>query len=78
MADIKQAAKWLMEGRRVRRPHWEDFLGVEFGFADDEQILWHCDHLTDDGEPCELEGDTYEAELADLLAEDWELVEAAQ
>lgn len=63
MADIKQAAKWMQEGKRVKRPAWipdgikcEDPLENQFS-----SIVWADDGMLVDMSP------------KDLLAEDWEI-----
>jgi len=68
MADIKQAAKWMQEGKTVfRRPRtgfkWRIWLG-------DDGTITDTDALN------EYE-DTYPApfDCKDILADDWELAE---
>ena len=58
MADIKQAAKWMQEGKHVRREGrdkyvWERGRGIYIGSED--------------------EGEVKAFTSADLLADDWEL-----
>lgn len=61
MADIKQAAKWLEEGKRVGRPHELPALSVGKGNMDDGLEY-------DDGSPA-----IFCAQ--DFLADDWEIAE---
>lgn len=62
MADIQQAAKWLMEGKRVRRPDWP--------YNDKSDAIYRREHsyelLGRVGSMCWLNN---------LLADDWEIVE---
>ena len=59
MADIKQAALWLKEGKRVRRPDW---WGNLVCYAQNHRIIYS-------------NGERYEIYVPDLLADDWEIVE---
>jgi hypothetical protein len=72
MADIKQAAKWLQEGKNVRRSSWTEYEWTGMLDGDDE----------DDPEArvalfyCETGQELVSAMFAsDLLAEDWEIAE---
>lgn len=62
MADIKQAAKWLAEGKSIRRPDW--FEGCNY-------------HTSPNGGRIHLFWPDESSDLSlwpfDLLAEDWEL-----
>lgn len=61
MADVKQAAKWLREGKKVRREIWGGPLFIRptgAGFFRDDRKL-PADWLM----------------VEDLLAEDWEIFE---
>ena len=61
MADIKQAAIWMKEGKHVRRKSWEE----------DDQI-----HMSArSGLIRSHYGGRADLEPADLLAEDWELAD---
>ena len=66
MSDIKQAAKWLQEGRRVRRPTCDpkSFFYINPGsdFIHYNSTLLRR-HLSD------------ALETSDLLADDWEIAE---
>ena len=67
MADIKQAAKWMREGKTVRRPHFfGDFayLAHKMRGLKINQITTTDSDIAD--EPFSLE---------DRLADDWEIVE---
>lgn len=62
MADIQQAAKWMMEGKKVRRARWAEvpcFLqSTRYGFLEDyrrEPPNWLM--------------------IDDVLADDWEIFE---
>ena len=66
MADIKQAAKWMEEGRLVKRPGW--FKNFSYK-ADDAP---YPNVVCSDGSDMDEEG----LQLRDLLAEDWELADS--
>jgi hypothetical protein len=57
MADIVQAAKWLQEGKQIRRPDWHGRLRC---YARNHRILYS-------------DGEYYEMYMPDLLADDWEI-----
>ena len=59
MADIKQAAKWMQEGEKVRRPVW---YGKLCCYVEGHRILYSDKEI-------------YDMYIKDLLADDWELVE---
>ena len=61
MADIKQAAKWMKEGKKVRRKVWAD---------------WYPSWVMQDGE-VRMDGVVDDPVLAisSLLADDWEIAE---
>ena len=61
MADIKQAAKWLKEGKKVRRRLWKKWY-PPWVLIDGEVRL---DHVVEDS--C--------VGISELLAEDWEISE---
>lgn len=67
MADIKQAAKWIREGKLVRRPIWDDGL------------VWKSDNYGAVSlEALNINVDAYQSDLLevdDLLADDWEIAE---
>ena len=65
MADIKQAAKWMQEGKRVRRPNYMD-KGSYF-FAGSDFIHYFSASLGREIEDA--------LENKDLLADDWEIAE---
>ena len=65
MADIKQAAKWMLEGKRVTRPSVCD--KGSFFSADIKKFI-HYDSSSLGRVPDALEP-------SDLLADDWELAE---
>jgi len=62
MADIKQAAKWMVEGKKVTRAFWKDpgthYCGTgriylfwkQRGSPDPVLLLWTGDLLADDWE----------------------------
>jgi len=58
MANIQQAAKWLREGKRVRRPDWFDGFYLIVGADGCVQTAY--------------ENPFEDLEVEDLLAEDWE------
>jgi hypothetical protein len=60
VADIKQAAKWMKDGEKVRRP---GFFG-NFAYRKGRGILID----TTDGNP-----EDEPLNLSDLVAEDWEI-----
>ncbi len=57
MANIQQAAKWMQEGEKVRRPQWHGSLCC---YAQGHRILYS-------------DREFYEMYVMDLLAEDWEI-----
>ena len=75
MADIKQAAKWLKEGRRVRRPinSHSISLGLEAneGISPDGLLVVFVNCLQRDREVQEYAPITVEQ----ILADDWEIAE---
>lgn len=60
MADIKQAAKWMDEGKRVKRPDSED---------DGVYAASNCKFVLRNGQ------DVAWLQTTDLLADDWEVAE---
>lgn len=75
MADIKQAAKWLKQGFRVRRFIWADGHYLRFAaFSRPPQFLWdrYEDNDPDDAPASIWVGRTFM--MDDLLADDWEVV----
>ena len=74
MADIKQAAKWMQEGRTVRRTSafslaiWRENYTIEYA---DDPLKWDED-AREDANPDDFEDAVFDCE--DLLADDWELV----
>jgi len=67
VADIKQAAIWMQQGKHVGRLVWDDSIGWE-----DDALVWRCDNHDPEHGPCDLNGAEFIPELEDLLAEDWE------
>lgn len=69
MADIKQAAKWLRKGKRVRREDWiKSFPSWK---------LARYDEIVSDGVNPNPEIFRF-LEAGDLLADDWEVVKGGQ
>jgi hypothetical protein len=69
MADIKQAAKWMKDGKEVRRPQ---FLGG-FAYRAARKLSGISNHIeTNDNADMTDEPFT----LSDLLADDWEIADA--
>jgi hypothetical protein len=66
MADIRQAAKWMQEGKKVRRPHWYD--GCLLYYHERESI---CILREDKVSVAQRTWIT----LMDLLAGDWEIAD---
>jgi hypothetical protein len=64
MADIKQAAQWLREGKDVARDARQDRYWVVPFYP------LSCLHF----EVCRFDGETGQLDLEDLLAEDWIIV----
>lgn len=64
MADIKQAAKWMREGKRVRRNGWHHCYREERGQIVDDG-LGHTDYQGYEIDTC----------TSDLLADDWEIAD---
>lgn len=64
MADIKQAAKWMQEGKRVRRPSWPRYEYLEAN-GDDRPVMYWRRFKESARVPC----------LRDLLADDWEIAD---
>ncbi len=69
MADIKQAAKWMKDGLRVRREIFREhgYFAADDGDDGDGFIHWFT--VSND------EGLTDMIDTDDLLADDWEAVE---
>lgn len=63
MADIKQAAKWLDEGREVRRKRYKEDTPIRAG------------NITKLIKTANLESLPITFRVPDLLAEDWELAD---
>lgn len=63
MADIQQAAKWMMSGKMVRRLIWE------------ESKFWEIPRRSKSGRVVNFYSQTPYFFAQDLLADDWELVE---
>lgn len=65
MADIKQAAKWMAQGKRVKRSLW--LRDQRIGCAQSECIeLFYTDGIRKVHEPFVLMN-------SDLLTDDWEI-----
>ena len=70
MADITQATKWLIEGKRVRRGSWPtgDFaVRCEPASTQMAYCVWR-------GVPNAPISQTWDARLDSLIAQDWELL----
>lgn len=68
MADIKQAAKWMQEGKHVRRP---EIAGCLYGDWDDKDLFTgFIGQITEEGHEY-----PWGMSLRDLLADDWEIAE---
>lgn len=65
MADIKQAAQWMDEGKRVRRKR-SNFYTEPIGINDNGFMSWL--------RPSGKLGDSIYLTPVDLLADDWEIV----
>jgi hypothetical protein len=65
MADIKQAARWMKRGEKVRRTN---FFG-NFWYAAARKLSGVSDRITTSDDNFEDEPLT----IADLLAEDWDI-----
>ena len=63
MANILQAAKWMQEGKRVRRPQW-----IPDGVRSEEPVTNQFSAIVwaDDGRLADIG-------CVDLLADDWEI-----
>ena len=69
MANIQQAAKWMQEGKRVRRPWLSAYISL--GVVPSEMFPdWIM--VFDSGERAR-DGRTAAFDIYDLLAEDWEI-----
>jgi hypothetical protein len=69
MADIKQAVRWMKQGRRVRRPH---FFGQFAYMACAKDMRFNKGNIAivdNNQEECEP------LNLQDLIANDWEIAE---
>ena len=66
MADIKQAAKWLKEGKRVRRPDFGQ------GYS---QGIDSCGYLRPYNPQGKIVNNKRSLDPDDLLADDWEIAE---
>lgn len=68
MADIKQAAKWMQEGRKVRRSTrsfiWQDWKGRKRPYA--VRLIRRADGINIHAANFGIE---------DILADDWEIAE---
>lgn len=74
MADIKQAAKWMQEGKLVRRPSWPPLHCIgednsDRGTARGMIAYWHNVSDAKDAKKAKI------IIFSDLLADDWELAE---
>jgi hypothetical protein len=68
MADIKQAAVWMQEGKRVRCQYWPD---KKFYLHQDEDGF-----VAGAGGYGNMPSNPYEEmEVSDILSDDWEKVE---
>ena len=63
MADIKQAAKWMQEGRTVKRSSTERYWCVP----------WEPHRFS--YSVCCADGGEHTLDFSDLLADDWELAD---
>lgn len=69
MADIKQAAKWMQEGKKVKRHLWiRDQRIGHYGDGDSCVDLFYSDGRKQVHEPFVLMS-------LDLLADDWEIAQ---
>jgi hypothetical protein len=66
MASIQQAAKWMQEGKSVRRASWFEFNNLQT-FKTTEDVIWQTEHGTSATVP--------QLRTTDVLAEDWELAD---
>ncbi len=64
MADIKQAARWMGEGKKVGRPSFDDIC---YFYAEGEFEKFIYFKRGDDGQMTDV------MSTEDLLAEDWEI-----
>jgi hypothetical protein len=64
MADIKQAAKWLGEGRTVSRAEYASEWWVSAFMPNLLQL-----------DICSADGPDHQLDCQDLLADDWEIAE---
>jgi hypothetical protein len=73
MADIKQAAKWMQEGKRVRRanPNYPEGLA---NYGPESLIAGPAQGLQD-VLLCSCHGYPKSIRMESLLADDWELAE---
>ncbi len=73
MANVQQAAKWMQEGRRIRRPHNGNFISLgrtlNAGLSPAGLIVVFVDGVERSQDKQESAPFTIEA----LLAEDWEI-----
>lgn len=67
MADIKQASKWMLEGKAITREGWHDIPLVPSHChrVDSGRIVWNHSLASVD----------VRFECDDLLADDWEIAE---
>ena len=65
MADIKQAARWMKQGKAVRRPF---YVPGKATFGTVGIVYGHIGALVQDAPWCEFTTD-------DLLADDWEIAQ---
>ena len=69
MADIKQAAKWLDEGKQIRRPYLADNISLGVSSA---IFSWPMIRVFENGKVARDQRSACFTS-ADLLADDWEL-----
>jgi len=66
MADIKQAAKWMQEGERVRRPFLASGISIGFRGRGTWIRVYENGQLAADARVAPFD-------VEELLAEDWEI-----
>lgn len=75
MADIKQAAKWMQEGKNITRRGGRRGEETEFDIPYAHPRFVHTLHGDEDGRICSEDGLPVSLLLSALLADDWEIAE---
>lgn len=72
MADIKQAAKWIDEGKRVRQPH--NHRSISVGKTRNKGLKFLVVFVNGEERPKDVQ-ECVPLTVGELLADDWEIAE---